>query len=171
MDPEKRKQLEERRAALKATPPPPSVKGTIIPRLVERGVPHEPRFDGIWTPPHIRIAGNGVWWPDCPEPADSVYCWLNDADDPDGSRTAQKRIDVIGAMIARATAPDTTIRFSYDTGLETDVALAASDGIAHLDVLLDFGWTIWITGYPENWLIELDGEHIARLALPPGSSG
>ena len=75
------------------------------------------------------------------------------------------------AMIARATGPDTTIRFSYDTGLETDVALAASDGIAHLDVLLDFGWTIWITGYPENWLIELDGEHIARLALPPGSSG
>ena len=56
MDPEKRKQLEERRAALKATPPPPSVKGTIIPRLVERGVPHEPRFDGIWTPPYIRIA-------------------------------------------------------------------------------------------------------------------
>lgn len=170
MDREKRKQLEERRAALKATPPPPSVKGTIISRLVDRGVQHEPRFDGIWTPPHIRIAGNGVWWPDCPGPADSDYCWLNDADDPDGSRTAQKRIDVIGAMIARATGPSTMIRFGYDTGLETDVALMASDAIANLDVLLDFGWTVWITGHPENWLIEMNRDSMARLALSPGAT-
>jgi|TARA_R100000049_G_C1953984_1_gene104882 hypothetical protein len=167
MDPGKRKQLEERRAALKATPPPPKVEGTIIPRLAERGVPYEARFDGIWTPPFIRIAGNGVWWPDCPEPADIDHCWLSDEDDPDGSLTAQKRVDVIGRMIARATGPGTTIRFGYDTGLETDVALMANDAIANLDLLLDFGWTIWITGQPETWLIEMNRDSIARLALPP----
>lgn len=166
MDSERRKQLEERRAALKASPPR-KVEGTIIPRLVERGVAHGARFDGIWTPPYIRVAGNGVWWDDCPEPADSDFCWINDKDDPDGSLTAQKRVEVIGRMIERATAPDTEIRFGYDTGFETDVALTASDAIANLDVLLDFGWTIWITGYPENWLIEMNRDDVARLVLEP----
>ena len=166
MDPERRKQLDERRAALREAPPR-RVEGTIIPRLAERGVPHEPRFDGIWTPPYIRVAGNGVWWPDSPEPADIDHCWLNDEVDPNGTLTAQLRVDVIRRMIERATAPDTEIRFGYDTGFETDVALRASDAIANLDVLLDFGWTIWITGYPENWLIEMNRDDIARLALPP----
>ena len=108
-----------------------------------------------------------MWWPDSPEPADIDHCWLNDEVDPKGTLTAQLRVDVIRRMIERATAPDTEIRFGYDTGFETDVALRASDAIANLDVLLDFGWTIWITGYPENWLIEMNRDHIARLALPP----
>lgn len=171
MDPEKRKQLEERRAAMKANPPPPQIEGTIIPRLVERGVPREARFDGIWTPPYIRVTGNTVWWPECPDPAESDFCWFRDEDDPDGNLTEQKRIDVIGAMIARATAPETTIRFGYDTGFETDIALTARDAVANLDVLLDFRWTIWITAKPEPWLIEMNRDSIARLALPPGSAG
>lgn len=167
MDAKRRKQLEERRAAAKANPPPPPIEGTIIPRLVARGVPHEPRFDGIWTPPYLRVSGNGIWWPDCPEPADQDHCWLSDEDDRKGLLTAQLRVDVIGRMLRQATGPETTVRFGYDTGFETDLALKASDAIANLDVLLDFGWTIWITGYPENWLIEMNRDHVARLVLPP----
>ncbi|NCP19766.1 MAG: hypothetical protein GW855_11480 [Erythrobacter sp.] len=166
MDPTKRKQLEARRAALREAPPR-KVEGTIIPRLAARGIAHEPRFDGIWTPPYLRVSGNGIWWPDCPAPADSDHCWLNDKIDPKGTLTAQKRIDVIKRMIEQATGPDTLIRFNYDSGFETHVSLKAGDAIANLDVLLDFGWTIWITGYPENWLIELSRDNVAQLALPP----
>ena len=166
MDPERRKQLEERRAAAKANPRR-EIEGTIIPRLMERGVPLEPRFDGIWTPAYIRVTGNKLWWPDSPPPVEMEWCGTTERDDPDGSKQFVLRQQVIAGMLERATGPDTQVRFSYDTGFETDLVIKASDALANLDVLLDFGWTIWITSRAENWLIELNRDDTARLATPP----
>lgn len=166
MDPERREELKRRRQAAKAAPRQ-EIEGTIVPRLAERGVPHEPRFDGIWTPPYIRVAGNGLWWPDSPEPVEEQWCGTTSRDDPDGSKQRALRQQVIARMIGRATGPDTELRFSYDAGFETNLTLKARDALANLDVLLDSGWTIWITSRAENWLIELDREQVARLAMPP----
>lgn len=165
MDPERRKQLEAKRAALHERLER-QVEGTIIPRLIERGVPHEPRFDGIWTPDYIRVAGNGLWWPDSPEPVATEWCGTTEKKDPDGSKEKLLRQEVIAELLRRATGPDTMVRFNYDTGFETNLELKQRDAIANLDVLLDFGWAIWITSQAENWLIELD-DHVARLAMPP----
>ena len=166
MDPERRKQLEAKRAALHERLER-QVEGAIIPRLIERGVPHEPRFDGIWTPDYIRVAGNGLWWPDSPEPVEEEWCGTTSRDDPDGSKQRALRHQVIARMIGRATGRDTELRFSYDAGFETNLTLKARDALANLDVLLDFGWTIWITSRAENWLIELSRDGVARLAMEP----
>lgn len=168
MDPERRKQLEAKRAALHERLER-QVEGTIIPRLIERGAPHEPRFDGIWTPDYIRVAGNGLWWPDSPEPVEEEWCGTTSRDDPDGSKQRALRQQVIARMIGRATSRDTELRFSYDAGFETNLSIKARDAIANLDVLLDFGWTIWITSRAENWLIELSRDGVARLAMEPPS--
>lgn len=166
MDPERRKELEARRAAAKSTPIR-TPEGKIVAGLVQRGVPHEPCFDGIWTPAYIRVAGNGLWWPDSPEPVATEWCGTTEAEDKDGSKRRVLRQRVIARLLSQATSPDTQVRFNYDAGFETHVALKQRDAIANLDLLLDFSWTIWITSKAENWLIELTRDDIARLAMPP----
>ena len=166
MDVERRKELERRRAAAKENAKY-EIEGTIITRLRKRGVSVEPRSDGIWTPAYIRVAGNKLWWPDSPLPIEEEWCGTTSHDDPTGSNRQVLRQKTIARMLARAAAPDTVVRFSYDTGFETSAALRADDAIANLDVLLDFNWTIWITARPQNWLIELDRGDVARLAMPP----
>ena len=166
MDPERRKELEDRRAAAKSTPVR-KAEGRIVAGLMDRGVPHEPCFDGIWTPAYIRVAGNGLWWPDSPEPIATEWCGTTEAEDKDGSKRRVLRQRVIARLLNQATSPDTQVRFNYDSGFETHVALRQRDAIANLDLLLDFSWTIWITSKAENWLIELTRDDIARLAMPP----
>ncbi|NCP10810.1 MAG: hypothetical protein GW859_02445 [Sphingomonadales bacterium] len=158
MDEAKRRELEARRAAHRDRAAEPRPQGAIVRRLARCGIAHTPTDEGIWTPPYLPVTAIRIFWEGAPDPARWDHC-----------ETYKQRIDTIRGMIEEVVRPDDLLRFSYDSGFESNFTIRASDALRRpvLSIVLASRRTTWITSYPNLWLIEWGDYHTARLAKPP----
>lgn len=158
MDPDRRKQLEAKRAAARekaADPEHQPIEGDIVPRLRERGIPHRVPGGGVWTPPFLKVTSTRIFWEGSPPAARAELC-----------ETLQERVAAVRNMLEQVAGPEDLLRFSYD-GWASPVEIGMADALPVLDILLDEHRTIWITSKPKNWLIECGDYNTVQLALPP----
>lgn len=162
MDEAKRRELEARRSGQRERNSASRREGKIARRLASCAVPHELTDEGIWTPDYLPVTATRIYWEGAPDPARWTYC-----------ETYKARVDTIRGMVEEVAKPGDLLRFSYDSGFESDFTILAGDALQRpvLSILLASRRTIWITSFPQQWLIEWGEYHTARLAKPPPGFG
>lgn len=156
MDDKRRRELEQRRAAMHTqTPRDHAAQGPIVAQLRARSVAFESTGSTIWIPSYLPIGSSQIDWQRVDTPSETR-----------DYRDVATRPAVVRELLELLPQLPERLTIAYHASLPT-LTLVIGDALAHLDVLLDELWQVYIYARPAEWIIECGRYGTASLLLPP----